>query len=223
VSGHDDPEGEVPWAMQIACRVERADPPSHSAICAAAATAVVLLLHDERSAPDGEWHPAVDRWLAGRFRKHARRARGSSWDRVQALPGVRVVVDGAEVRAFLPCPVDAIPAEIKRLQLQGFKLDDSHPLEQADPEPGGAVVVELAAGLSTGKAAAAAAHAAQLAYAAMNREDLERWAAASFPVRIGQPSPERFAALVATAPVVVRDGGFTEVVAGTATAVARWV
>jgi len=69
------------------------------------------------------------------------------------------------------------------------------------------VLVELASGLTTGKAAAAAAHAAQLAYGAMNPDDLERWAAASFPVRIGQPSPERFSTLVGIAPVVVRDGG----------------
>src|ERR1700730_14131796 len=100
-------KGKPHGAMQIACRVERGDPPTHSAVCATAATAVVLLLHDERCAPGGDWHPAVDRWLTGRFRKHARRARGSSWERVQALPGVGAVVDGAQVRAFVPCPVDA--------------------------------------------------------------------------------------------------------------------
>jgi hypothetical protein len=222
VSGQDDPEGETPWAMQLVCRIERVAPPAHSAACGAAATAVARLLDDERSRIGGEWHPAMSRWLAGRFRKHARRARGASWARAQLLPGVNAVFDGAEVRAFVPWPVDAIPPEISRLQLQGFELDDPDPVAIAVPEPAGPVVIALATSLSTGKAAAAAAHGAQLAYATMSAQRLATWRGASFPVVVEQPTAERWAALVDVAPVVVRDAGFTEVASGTVTAVARW-
>ena len=57
ISGHEDPEGEAPWAMQLVARVEKALPPTHIAICEAAATSVVRLLADTRSQPGGEWFP----------------------------------------------------------------------------------------------------------------------------------------------------------------------
>src|ERR1035441_8707111 len=63
------------------------------------ATAVVQLLDDPRSV-DGEWHDEVQRWLDGRIRKVARRARGSKWDAAAELPGVTVSHAGAQVRAF---------------------------------------------------------------------------------------------------------------------------
>src|SRR5437764_12368995 len=97
ISGNEDPEGEAPWAMQLVCRIERADPPDRSAACAAAAMAVVRLLDDDRSRLEGEWHDAVARWVSGRVRKHARRARGIDWERVAALAGVTVTVGGAQV------------------------------------------------------------------------------------------------------------------------------
>jgi peptidyl-tRNA hydrolase len=138
------------------------------------------------------------------------------------MPGVTAEVDGAEVRAFVPWPVDATPKEIGRLQLQGFELEDAAPVTIAEPEPGGAVIVSLEPSLSTGKAAAAAAHAGQLTMSTMSGDRLEAWVAATFPVTVERPSAERFAMLIATAPVVVRDGGFTEVAPGTVTAIARW-
>jgi hypothetical protein len=65
-----DPADEAPWAMQPVARVEKTDPPTRSAVCQAAAVAVVQLLADERAQPDGEWfaevhrsHPAGDREL----------------------------------------------------------------------------------------------------------------------------------------------------------------
>src|SRR5271170_622781 len=125
LSGHEDPEGEAPWAMQLVARVEKTLPPTHVAVCEAAGAAVVQLLADARSQPGGEWFAAVQRWEAGRIRKLARKARGSQWERVQALAGLSVAHDGAEVRAFVPSPIDSVPVEISRLQLQGFDLESS--------------------------------------------------------------------------------------------------
>lgn len=221
---HENPEGEAPWAMQLVGHVERSSPPSHTAMCEAAATAVALLLTDERSRPGGPWAPFVERWTDGRIRKLARRARGVAWDRVQDLPGITVAHNGAEVRAFVPRPVDETPSAIAKLQLQGFDLDDPDRRLLVEPYPGGPVVASLTPRppLSTGKAAAAAGHAAQLALLEMDAHRRLAWATTGFAVEIEVPDPERWTMLLEKAQVVVVDGGFTEVAPGTATALARW-
>ena len=221
ITGHVDPEGEAPWAMQLVVRVEKADPPTRTAACEAAAIAVVRLLASDEA--QGEWKPAIDRWLDGRIRKHCRRARGAKWDRVQALPGVTVEHAGAEVRAFVPCSTNAIPAELGKLQLSGLELDDPEP--NANVEPIGPVLVTSLQPdpyLPAGKAAAAVAHAAQLAWLNAPAGFRSPWADAGFPVAVEQPTQARFEELVRMAPVVVHDAGLTVVRAGVVTSVARW-
>jgi peptidyl-tRNA hydrolase len=222
---YTDPLGEVPWAMQLVARVERAAPPSHTAVCEAAAMAVVRLLHDERSAPGGEWHEQVERWTSGRIRKLVRRARGAPWRRAVALGGVVVAHAGAEVLALPPGPTDPLPPELNKLQVGGLELEDPDRRARARPEPGwpGVVVaVTPLAELGTGKAAAAAGHAAQLAALRMDAGRRARWAEAGFPVLVEHPPRDRWATLAATAPVEVVDAGFTVVAPGTRTAVAWW-
>jgi hypothetical protein len=116
-----DPDEEHPWAMQVAVRAEKTAPPSHGAVCEAAATAVVRLLSDPR-AVDGEWYERVRRWETARIRKVIRRARGVRWEAVQGLPGLTVDHDGAQVRAFVPGPMDEVPFELSRLQVAGLDL-----------------------------------------------------------------------------------------------------
>lgn len=224
-TGHEDPPGEAPWALQLVGRVERASRPSRTAVYEAAAMAVVALLADDRSRPDGEWGPSVERWLAGRIRKIARRARGADWERVQALPGVTVLQGGAEVRALVPGPVDEVPPEVSRLQLRAWGLDAPGARPDVAPVVGGAVVVSLAAAplLSTGKGAAAAGHAAQLAWMMMEPARRRQWAASGFEVVVEQPGDLAWLVRRQTAPVVVVDAGYTEVEPDTCTAVARWV
>lgn len=223
-TGFADPADEAPWAMQLVARVERADPPDRTAVCAAVAVAVVTLLADDRCRPGGAWYPAVARWLDGRIRKHCRRARGAAWVRVQHLPGVTVEVCGAQVRAFVPGSTAAIPRELGRLQLSGGELPDPAAAAVCDPEPGGAVVVSISPQpvLPVGKAAAAAGHAAQLAAARMPAERLTAWAAAGFAVRVEHPDAARWDRLRPAAPVAIVDAGFTAVAPGTCTALARW-
>lgn len=222
VTGHTDPADESPWAMQLVVRVEKNNPPTRTAACEATAMAVVHLLATEEAA--SVWKPQIDRWLAGRIRKHCRRARGAKWDKIQHLPGVTVAHAGAEVRAFVPSAVDAIPPEVFKLQLTGRELDDpdgSPPTPAATP----ALVVSLQPDpwLPDGKAAAACGHAAQVAYMKADAPTRAAWQAAGFPVVVEQPDSRRFVEVVKTAPVVIRDAGFTVVESGTVTSAARWV
>ncbi len=221
VTGSADPEGEAPWSMQLVVRVERTDPPSRTAACEAAAMATVRLLAADEAA--GEWRPAIERWTEGRIRKHVRRARGAKWEKVQALDGVTVEHDGAQVRAFVPCPTDQVPVEVAKLQLSGTDLDDPAPFRRLDPV-GSVLVVSLPPepALPVGKAAAACGHGAQVAWLQMPDRVRRRWAADGFPVQVEHPSVTRFMHLCAAAPVVIRDAGFTEVAPGTVTAVGRW-
>jgi peptidyl-tRNA hydrolase len=74
--------------------------------------------------------------------------------------------------------------------------------------------------LSTGKAAAQVGHAAQLVYESMSRPAATSWAAAGAPLDVSVADEADWDRLVATLPVVVTDGGFTEVPPGTITVVA---
>jgi hypothetical protein len=210
--------------MQLVARVERTAPPTRTAVCTAAAVAVVRLLADDRALPGGEWHARVRRWTDGAIRKHCRRARGVAWERVVALPGVTVSVAGAEVRALVPTALDELPREVAVLQLSGRELDDPDACAAADPAPGGAVVVSVAPEpfLPLGKAAAACGHAAQLTALRMPAVRRAAWSAAGFPVVVEHPDPARWARLRPVAGVAVVDAGFTVVAPGTTTALARW-
>jgi len=222
-TGHADPEGEAPWAMQLVIHIDKADPPTRTAVCEAAATAVVRLLTDPEA--DQEWAPAIQRWTDGRIRKHARRAsRPAAWAKVADLPGVTVEHDGARVRAFVPTATDAIPADIAKLQLSGTEPEDpDRRTRRVEPVPAGVVVITLNpdAEMPLGKAAAAAGHAAQLALSDMPADRRAAWQTNGFPVVVEQPGSDDWAGLV-DAQVRVVDAGLTVVAPGTTTAVARW-
>jgi peptidyl-tRNA hydrolase len=206
---HDDPEGEVPWALQLAIRAEKAAPPTHEAVCEAAATAVVRLL------ASGEWAEQIQRWEDGRIRKLTRRARGARWEALQALPGLTVDHLGAQVRAFPPTPVDEAPPEIAKLQVAGTDLEHG---DTRTPEPPYAVLVlNPEAGMSTGKAAAQSGHAAHLLFRRLPAAAREAWLEAGAPVHLVRDVP--WAEAVSRAAVTIRDAGFTEVEPGTMTAV----
>lgn len=156
--------------MQFVVRVERGEArPTHTAVCAAVATATVRFLDADRAAHGGSWGPEVSPWLDGRIRKHVRRARGAAFERLAELHSMLVECNGVQVRVFPPCGTDEVPRLVSRCQLGGFDLVDSVDavIAAAVRHPSGpAPVVSLSVDpvLSTGKAAAAAAHAAQLAF-----------------------------------------------------------
>lgn len=211
--------------MQLVVRAEKNARPAESAACAAAAVAVVTLLDDERAQPGGPWAAAIQRWLEGRIRKVTRRARAHAWEVAQRVDGVTVEVDGAEVRAYVPGPRDSVPLEVARLQIRGLDLEDPERFTVA-PLEGATVGVVIALApldpFTSGKKAAAAGHAAQLAAAAMDGERRRRWREAGYPVTIVHPPLGDWTELVRSAPVAIADAGFTEVEPGTVTATATW-
>lgn len=215
--------------MAIVVRTEKGAEPTASAVAEAAATAVVLLLDDPRSV-DGEWHKEIQRWLDGRIRKVARRARGSKWDAAAELPGVTVSHAGAQVRAFVPGPTDDVPPQIAKLQVAGLELE---PGTSSSAAPGMlSIAVTPHVTMSPLKVAVQVAHAAQLAFGrvpgtdyagtTMSSADLDSWRATGFGVRLMRPDPDEWARLSASARVVVRDAGFTEIPPDTQTAIALW-
>lgn len=231
-------EAEVPdedvRAMPVVLRIERATPPARTPLLEAAAAAAIAVCLDPRSAPDGEWHEPVERWLAGHIRKLARRARGAHWQAVQELPGITVDVDGAEVRALLPGLVTETPREVSRLQISGSELPDDEPGEP----PAGVPVLWLnpAVAMTAGKAAAQVGHASMLLAALLradNRDNvLAKWSTVDFRCAVRTPSRDGWARLHpgedplhawrTRRVVAVRDAGFTEIAPGTVTVLATW-
>ncbi|MGI5203243.1 hypothetical protein ACQEU6_16910 [Spirillospora sp. CA-108201] len=214
-----DPLDDPPWAMQLVVRAEKADPPSHDAVCEAAATAVVRLLTDPRAAePEGEWRDAVREWESRRIRKVTRRARGVRWPEAEALPGVTVRHAGAQVRAFPPGPVSDVPPQLARLQVAGLDLAEA---QEAPPPPGppyAVIALNPEVTITTGKAAAQCGHAAQLLLRQGRRRHVAAWVEAGAAVHLARDV--LWARCVKEAAVAVRDGGFTEVPPGTMTAIA---
>ncbi|WP_219412687.1 peptidyl-tRNA hydrolase [Pseudonocardia nigra] len=208
-----EPDGVV-RAMPVVLRLERPPAPRTPVLEAAAAAALAVCL-DPRAQPGGEWHEAVQTWVAARIRKIARRARGAHWDAVQDLPGVTCAVDGAEARALLPGPVDEVPKVVSRLQIGGTDLE---PDEPGDPPPGTPVIwVNAALELTVGKAAAQVGHASMLFAAAFGLTEVPRFAVRSAGVDRWE---QACAAVERGAAVGVQDAGFTEVAPGTMTCIA---
>ncbi|SDI80086.1 hypothetical protein SAMN05444157_0222 [Frankineae bacterium MT45] len=222
--GHRDPSGEAPWAMQLVVRVEKSQPPTRTAALEASALATVTLLSDDRAQEGAEWCASIQRWLDGHIRKHVRRARGAQWEQAQQLPGVTVTHRGAQVRAFVPMSTGSLPAELRKLQLSGTELADPDLREAATPLPDGPIVIAITPlpVLPFGKAAAAAAHAAQLSAMSMSAPRRQTWADDGFPLVVIQPGPAAWARFTAAAPVTVVDAGFTVVEPNTMTAAATW-
>jgi peptidyl-tRNA hydrolase len=209
------PEADGPVrAMPVVLRLERT-PPARTPVLDAAAAAALAVCLDPRAGPDGEWYDAVAAWVRGRIRKIARRARGVHWDAVQEQPGVTVEVDGAQVRALVPGPVDATPKVVSRLQIGGTDL----PPDEPGPVQAGAVLVALnpAVDITVGKAAAQVGHASMLLAAVRGLTAVPRFA-------VRAVDPARWDALCAAVErdeaVAVRDAGFTEVAPGTITCIA---
>lgn len=209
-------------ALQLAARVEKRDPPSTAAICAAAVLATIGLLDDDRSRAGGVWHEAVAAWNGDRIRKIVRRGRASAWERAQGPDGVTVERDGAEVRAFVPGRLDEAPDALAKLQIQSTPLDEIERVDVLPEATGLMVAVTPVVEMSWGKQAAQCAHAGQWAWMRSDPEVVARWDAAGRAITIVHPTARLWEAVADGAPVQIRDGGYTEIPAGTRTAVAWW-
>jgi peptidyl-tRNA hydrolase len=226
----DVPPEQV-WAMPLVLRMEKSAPPSRTPLLEAAArAALAVCLHDD-ARPGGPWHEPLMTWTSGHIRKVARRARGAHWRAVQELPGVTMEVDGARVRALLPCRVGDLPREVSRLQISGSDVPDDEPGPAPDDRP--VLLLNPHAAMSAGKAAAQVGHATMMLASLLGRSELDAWAAEEYrcSVRVAEPDAWDRATQALTRPdaawaerglVAVRDAGFTEVEPGTVTVVAKW-
>ena len=228
---------DIPWALPMVVRRSKTDIARHVDVLEAAAEAVVTFLDDPRSQPEGEWHEAVEHWRDGAIRKVVRRGDGKQFDDAAALGSVRVQRESAfdfgpvDVLVLPPGPVQPLPRELRKLQVGGTEFpagvsdDDGEvdPSTTSSVTTGTVVTIELtpAAALTTGKASAQCAHAAQLAYEQMPDEVRSAWRDTGFRVRVEVATQESWRK-APPAPVRVVDAGFTEVDGPTETARARW-
>jgi len=206
--------------MQIVVHVVRNPTPQHTAVLRATASAVVLALAAfTRDDADPDVRSRTDHWRRGPIRKVVRRARGAGWTRQLAVSGVFVHhVDDVDVAVHVPGPVDEVDPEIARLQVGGLVLHDVDPVDVPDADV--SLLLNPHLELTTGKAAAQVAHAAQLVLQSVPAVHAAVWVATGAQVRVMVAGEGGWDHLLATAPVVVTDGGFTEVAPGTITVVA---
>lgn len=211
---------DSPLALQLAARVEKVEPPTVTAICEAAILATIGLLDHPESREGGAWHEAVAAWNGARIRKIVRRGRGSAWERAQEPAGVTVAHAGAEVRAFVPGPLDEAPAALAKLQIQSTPLDQPDEIDDLAPFSGLTVVVTPLVEMSWGKQAAQCAHAGQWAWMRSDPAAIAAWDQAGRPLRVVHAGKKLWDSLADDAPIQIHDGGFTEIPAGTRTAIA---
>lgn len=217
---------EIPWSLPIVVRRSKTRIARHIDVLEATARAVVAFLDDPRARPDGPWHEAVAYWREAAIRKVVRRGDGQKLEDARALGCVTITHGGtgdyapAEASVFPPGPVDPLPQELKRLQVGGTEFPDEG--SSSVPVAEAVVLIEMSplVTLTTGKAAAQAGHAAQLAFEQMPAEVRERWRESGFALRVATATKESWAA--GRQPVSVMDAGFTEVEGITETARAGW-
>lgn len=214
----------VPWALQVVVRVEKREPPTHTDALRAVGSATALALA-AFTAPDAaeEVRERTERWRSGPIRKVVRRARGAGWTRQLSVPDVvEHRIHGIDVAVHVPGPVDQVDPEISRLQVGGLVLEDPDQQVSTDQDQGVRLWLNPHVTLTTGKAAAQVGHAAQLVLQSMSPADASAWLAESAPLAVRAADEAEWVSMVRTAPVVVTDGGFTEVPPGTVTVVAAW-
>jgi peptidyl-tRNA hydrolase len=228
------------YVLTLVVRVEKTARPAQTDALETAARAVLAILADERSHGEGEWAEAMAAWQDNRIRKITKRARGTEWRRVEALPGITVRGRGAgaavpesdasqapeapeapvaEVRVFPPAAVDAVPPDLFKLQVSGTDFEDSADLPPLEP---GLPVLWLNPGLemSSGKAMAQCGHAAQLVWWDLSDEARKDWQVADFALAVRTATSAQWTRLLETGLPVVQDAGFTEVEPGSRTVIA---
>lgn len=153
-----------------------------------------------------------DEWLSGPFAKSVRRADKKTFGKVQAaFQATHRSVGTAEALGFRPVPATAMPKTLARLQVSGTTL----PVGVPSPAPAGGpgILLNSDLGMSTGKAAAQAAHALFAWYLHHQQDTSE--AGVRYATR---DEIEATRAAHPTA-VVIEDAGRTEIEPGSLTAI----
>ncbi|WP_207345672.1 peptidyl-tRNA hydrolase [Arthrobacter sp. E3] len=191
--------------------VDREEPASEQhGIAAAALASVQAFMRD----PD---NPDWQQWATGAFAKSVRRADAKMFARVLAAFPEHVLstVGQASAIGLPPMPAAELPKLLAKLQVSGTTLPTGDPLP---PQPLN-IALNASLDMSTGKAAAQAAHALFAWVLESKPAVVEAWAADGFPVGILElPAKEFRKGLRKSAGPVIQDAGRTEIEPGSTTA-----
>ncbi|WP_240483243.1 peptidyl-tRNA hydrolase [Corynebacterium freiburgense] len=204
----DDPS--TIWAMPIVLNIPKHDPPTRQVLLEDAARAVLACC----LLPNDDFRSSLNTWYGARIRKITRRARNSHWQRVQSVPGVTV----GYARACVPSAVVDTHPVVQKLQISGT---DIAALGVQRPTERPCVLLNAGLGMTVGKAAAQAGHAAMLLAAHMSESQMSGWCDQGFPLQVCEVNSVEFQIHTKSPEaVLVCDAGFTEVTPGTVTAIA---
>jgi peptidyl-tRNA hydrolase len=205
------------YIQPIMLLVDKSDPADEADAIRAVALASVRIYAVDRAY--GNAHlPMWTEWLAGPFAKSVRRADPSTFrkalDQLDPNDCVHVTVGTAQAVAYRPVRATEMPKPLKRLQVSGTEL--TRDAKEAPVNAGPTIVLNDSLGMSTGKAAAQAAHALFLWFLHQNPDTVRGDANIRF-----LPEAE-FTALIASSGSqhVIEDAGRTEIEPGSVTAFA---
>ncbi|MHA7270235.1 peptidyl-tRNA hydrolase [Arthrobacter sp. HLT1-20] len=191
--------------------VDREEPASEQHGIAAAALASALAYLRDPESPD--WQT----WADGAFAKSVRRADAKMFAKVLAAfpEHVLATVGEASAAGLPPMPAAELPKLLAKLQVSGTQLPKGTPL----PEQALTIVLNASLEMSTGKAAAQAAHALFAWVLQSKPASVEAWAASGFPVGVDNvPEKEFRKGARKSAGPVIQDAGRTEIEPGSTTA-----
>lgn len=189
--------------------------PPEEDILQASINALVKLFLDPRPVVQ----EPLEKWMSGRIRKIAKRARNSAWDKVtmSSLPLTEGAYRNAKVRVFAPIRISEQPAELKKLQVTGLQATFQDTTFTGENTPYLEISVDASLNMTTGKLIAQIGHAVQLFIMFADEKRVSRWLSRGNFIRVVKtdrlPAEE-------TCDAVVHDAGFTEVASGSLTCVA---
>ncbi|MFC8304242.1 peptidyl-tRNA hydrolase [Specibacter sp. NPDC057265] len=191
--------------------VDREEPASAQHGIAAAALASVQAYLQDPGNPD--WQ----RWAEGAFAKTVRRADAKMFAKVlAAFPDHALARVGEGCAAgFPPMEADGLPKLLAKLQVSGTQLPAGNPL----PAQPLSIVLNGSLDMSTGKAAAQAAHALFAWLLQSKAAVVQAWIADGFPLGVAAlPAKDFRKGARKSAGPVIADAGRTEIEPGSTTA-----
>lgn len=206
----------------IVLLVDKNDPAGHADSIVAAAIASVSAYRNALGS--GTDQDRWETWLSGRFTKSVRRADAKTFTKLASDNELGAAgaayIGAAKALAYAPTTYEDLPKKLARLQVSGTELPEKEATPQTRQRSGDPVIVlNSGLGMSTGKAAAQAAHALFAWH--LNRSNPDQDIAGLHLLSAGVllASAEDFHKLkaVAAGPLIV-DSGLTEIDPHTATA-----
>lgn len=199
--------------------VDRENPAGQDLGIAAAALASAKAFLNDPENPD--WQ----QWAAGAFAKSVRRADAKMFAKVLTNFPEHVAVDIAEARAaaFAPMPADQLPKLLAKLQVSGTQLppseENGEETSQEEPPSLVTIVLNKSLEMSTGKAAAQAAHALFAWVIEAGAQQVQAWIDADFSLDVQWLERKEFrkGQRKAAGPII-HDAGRTEIEPGSTTA-----